>query len=512
MDYRVGSHIPDSEILKRFKDEDGETFLEVRGMENVLFRVTTGNQVYYKIEKELMEGEELSLVEDLSNIKPGIFPPPKATEDTRPELVGDDIDNPFLLEESATHEDGADTLANLVELNDKDEVEITELEEGDTVPKYLRNQCKRNTYGGYSLRFNRFLYLLDRGYRVDVKTPDAALSFQFDDEPSSMSTIMTTAPAEAKTVISEDSSNLDRETETRLEKGDILPEGLRSQCEEDISSVGGLRIMIGDCLYLLDASYRVMVKMKLSYSDEVPVSAPPPSTSAPEKEKPREIEPPLHQLTGKEIVSNVVKHFETALEKYNISADFFKESILGSHNREILIRAYQGDLTDLSDDTREATKQGVNTVLEEKGFSLFRAALLHELYINSTLTGRGENMKYFVTHIASITPDGSMKELSMPDELDREKQQETVQYFGSRAKVYPDKTEIIKRVFRSVRTHIFEEFEYLMAEGKNVGFNALLITRLYENTTRLDRGNGITMIRLIRDLLDYGKESKKSGV
>jgi hypothetical protein len=510
MDYRVGSHIPDSEILKRFKDEDGETFLEVRGKEDVLFRVTTGNQVYYKIEKELMEGEELNLVEDFSNLKPGIIPPPETVDDTRPEFLGDDGDNPFLLEESATHEDGVDSLSNLVELNEKEEVEITELEEGDSVPKYLRIQCKKNTYGGYSLRFNRFLYLVDRNYRVDVKTPDAALSFQFEDEPSSLSTIMSTAPAEAQTVVSEDNSNLDRENGARFEKGDILPDEFRSQCEEDISSVGGHRIMIDDCLYLLDSSYRVTVKMKLSYSDDMQVSTPSPSTPSPEKERPQEIKPPLLHLTEKEIVSNVVKHFESALEKYNISADFFRESILGPQNREILIRAFHGDLTDLSDDTREATKQGINTILEEKGFSLFRAALLHELYINSTLAGRGENMKFFVTHIASIAPDGTMKEFCMPDEFDRRKQQEIVEYFGSRAKVYTDKSEIIRRVFRFVRTRIFEEFEELMAEGKNVGFNALLVTRLYENTTRMDRGNGITMIRLTRDLLDYGKKQKNT--
>lgn len=505
MDYRVGSHIPDSEIIKRFEDEDGETFLEVRGMETVLFRVTTGNQVYYKIEKELMEGEELNLIDDLSNIKPGIFPHPESIDDTRPEITNDDVDNPFLLEESATHEDGIESLANLVDLN-KEQAEITELEEGDHVPPHLRDQCKRNTYGGFSLRFNRFLYLLDRDYRVDVKSPDAALSYQFEDEPTNMTTTMTTAPPDAPTVISEESSNLDRETGTILEKGDILPKGLRDQCEEDISSVGGHRIMIDDYLYLLDAAYKVAVKMKLSYSDVVPGNAPPPLSPAPERGKPREIELPTVQLTVSEIVSNVEKHFETALQKYEISADFFRESILGPHNRETHIRAYHGDLTDLSDDTREAAKQGSNTVLEEKGFSLFRAALLHELYINSTLTGRGENMKYFVTHIASIAPDGTMKEFCMPDELNLEKQQEIVQFFGSRGRVYPDKSEIIKRVFRSVRAHIFEEFEELLAAGKNVSFNALLITRLYENTTRLDRGDGITMIRLTRDLLDYGKE------
>lgn len=524
MDYRVGSHIPDSEIVKRFKDEDGETFLEVRGMEDVLFRVTTGNQVYYKIEKTLMEDEVLILEEDLSVIKPGPFPShsPPTIEDTHPEVIDEHLENPFLLDEGATGEEGVETLEDLVE-SEQNEVEITELEEGDIVPRYLRDQCKSNAYGGYSLRFNRYLYMLDGDYRVDVKSPDAALDYDFAAElptetaseatvetaagTTAETTVETEASADEQTVDSDETGGLDEDMGIRLEKGDTLPPHLRDQCEEDISSIGGHRIMIDDWLYIMDAGYRVTVKMKLSYSagDTIGAPAPPPQPASPAPSvKPVE-EPPKKQLSPADVVSNVVKHFEKAIDKYNISADFFKETVLGPKHRDILIRAHNGDLTDLNDDTREAAKEGKDMIFQEKGFSLFRAALLHELYIKTTLTGRGDNMKYFVTHIASIEPDGKVNQHCKQEVPDLETQKETMKFFVGRANVYGDKTEIIKRVYRIINPRIYREFDDLLKAGDTICFNALVIARFYENTTRMDRIEGATMIRVCRDLFDYGQ-------
>lgn len=519
MEYRVGSHIPDSEILKRFKDEDDETFLEVRGNEDVLFRVTTGNQVYYKIEKTLMEDEVLILEEDLTLIKPKPFPTPPPVEDTHPEVIDEHLDNPFLLDEGASGEDGVETLEDLVESRQK-EAEVTELDEGEIVPHYLRDRCRKNAYGGFSLRFNQYLYMLDSDYRVDVKSPDAAFSYEFEEElPAETtaevtvestveSTVETMDPTEEKTVDSDGSSNLDEVIGLRLEKGDILPPDLRDQCEEDISSSGGHRVMIDDWLYLTDAAYRVTTKMKLSYSTGDSTGAPaspPPSSSTPgpsvKPEKAPKQAAPEKQLPVAQVVSNVVKHFEWAIEKYDISADFFKESVLGPKHREILLRAHEGDLTDLNDDTRAAAKEGKSMILREKGFSLFRAALLHELYIKTTLTGRGENMKYFVTHIASIEADGKVNERCKREVPDLDRQREMVKFFVGRGKVYNDKTEIINRVYRVIHPKIFKEFENLLKSGETVCFNALLIAKFYEHTTRMDRIEGVTMIRVCRDLL-----------
>ncbi|MCP5106612.1 MAG: hypothetical protein GY950_24720 [bacterium] len=495
-DYRVGSHIPDPEILKRFKDEDGEIFLEVRGMADVLFRVTTGNQVYYKIAKTMMEGEKLILLDDFSDLD---------SVESGSGFDSGDLEFPLemgpemLMDETGAEsaESHADMSAETLEQTRPDSLklrpeDIKEMEEGQVAPLHLRALCKKNSYGGYSLRFNRFLYILDRDYRVDVKSPDSAFTYQLENvaapvEPDdSRDTGLTPVPPELlarqeplEPRVSEDADLL---------KGDVLPPHLRDQCEEDISSEGGHRLMLDDSLYLLDSEYRVTTRMKLSYDAPAAPAA----------------EPEPVQLPVEEVVANVVKHFEIALQEYKISADFFRDSVLGPGNRDVLIRTYHGDLSQLNHDTREALKQGNLTVLkEEKGFTLFRAALVHELYIKSTLTGRGDNMKYFITHIAAVRPDGTLDELSDNGGLSMQKQRELVNYFGSLKKVYTDKSGIITRVYRQVQAHIFKEYEASGDAGEKVRFSALLIAGLYEHTNRLDRGDGITMIRVARNLLDY---------
>ena len=64
MEYKVGTYIPNSEILREYTDEDGEIFLELRGMEDTLFRVNKENQICYQIDKSLLVDEELTLVKD----------------------------------------------------------------------------------------------------------------------------------------------------------------------------------------------------------------------------------------------------------------------------------------------------------------------------------------------------------------------------------------------------------------------------------------------------------------
>lgn len=492
MEYKVGSHIPEKEILRRYEDEDGETFLEVRGNEDVLFRVTTGNQVYYKIDKSLMDEEELTLIDDFSKII--------AESGTKPEFDSEEFEPPMEISPDMLLEEEEGTLeAGGLTSEQKEHREVTELDEGQQVPEHLKPMCLRNAYGGYTLRFNRFLYMLDSDYRVEVKTADSMSSYLLGEEED----VTVLEPMElvdaAATVerVTPKESSTDQEMGIELQKGEMLPSHLREQCEEDISFGSGSRIIIGDYLYLLDSDYRVTVKMKLSYSHgtaEIPV---------PESKKPGEKEPDKKLPPVKKIVSNVLKHFKVALKKYNISADFFKETVLASGGRKALACVYDGDLTELNDDTREAASQGKQTVLEKKGFTLLRAALLHELYIKSTFTGRGENMKYFITYIACIEPDGALQESRFDDKISLEQQREMVEFFSSRRKEYTDKAQIITRVHHLLRKNVFKEYNALRQAGENVRFNAFLIAKLYEHTTRLDRGDGITMIRLSRDLMDY---------
>lgn len=494
MEYKAGSHIPEKEVLRRYEDEDGETFLEVRGVEDVLFRVTTGNQVYYKIDRSLMVEEELTLVDDFSKAA--------AEAETEIELAAEEFEPPIEISpEMLLDEEEAAPEAGGLTLRERIPRQVTELEEGQLVPERLKPMCLKNAYGGYTLRYNRFLYLLGRDYRVEMKSADSMSDYLLEEEED----IALLEPRELVDTVTPDESSEDQEMGIELQRGETLPSHMREQCEEDISSGGGSRIIIGDYLYLLDSDYRVTVKMKLSYSH---AAAPTSLTAAaeipvPEPKKPGEKEPPKKLPPVKKIISGVVKHFKAALKKYNISADFFKETVLSSGSREVLTHVYDGDLTELNDDTREAASQGKQTVLEEEGFTLLRAALLHELYIKSTFAGRGENMKYFITYIASIEPDGALEESRFDDDMSLEQQREMVEFFSSRRKEYTDKTEIIARVHHLLRKNVFKEYKTLRQAGENVRFNALLIAKLYEHTTRLDRGDGITMIRLSRDLMDY---------
>ena len=500
MKYIIGTHIPEKEIIRRFKDEDGEMFVEIRGMEDVLFRVTDGDQVYYKIEKSKMKGEELTLVVDYTIVRPKTVSFPNFTKAKHQEIKEDD---------------GTETDAlwgPVIDANKKEKIpdDKTDFDEGDKIPKRLKDKCKKNEYGGYTLRYNNFLYMLDRKYRVEIKSMDSNHKYELEEKALSKpleSTKSETSEDDILTLtdpLTDSDTDIDlnmdmrMETDIELEQGDILPARLRSLCESELGHSNGSRIVLGNYLYQLDPSFKILQKMKISYMDEggnkspEPTSAESEETAAPEKE-----------LSVEEIVSNVVNAFETGLDTYNIQADYFKETALGPGNREILIRTYQGDLEGLNDDTREAASLGkiVKLPESESGFNLFKAALIHELYIKSTVSGRGENMKDFLTLIAATQPDGTAEELQ--DSFSLEEQKNMVKFFKDRAHVYTDKTDTITRVYLQVRGSIFEQYEKLSSSKEKVRFNALLICKLYELTTRLDRGNGITMIRLTRDLLEY---------
>ncbi len=498
--YIIGTQIPAKEILKRFKDEDGETFVEIRGREDVLFRVTDGDQVYYKIEKSKMKGEELTLVVDYTIVRPKTISLPDVARAKHQEIREDD----------GTETDAIWGPVSNANKKEKIPDDKTDFDEGDKIPKRLIDQCIKNEYGGYTLRYNNFLYMLDRKYRVEIKTMDSNHKYELEQNALSEpleSTKFETTDDDILTLtdpLTDSDTDIDlnmdmrMETDIELEQGDILPARLRSLCEAEIGHSYGSRIVLGDYLYQLDPGFKVLQKMKISYMDEggnkgpEPTSPEPVETAAPEKE-----------LSIEDIVNNVVKVFETALDTYNIQADYFKETALGPGNREILFRAYHGDLEGLNDDTREAASLGkiVKLPESESGFNLFKAALIHELYIKSTVPGRGENMNDFLTLIAATQPDGTAEELQ--DSLSFEEQKNMVKFFKDRAHVYTDKTDTITRVYLQVRGSIFEQYEKLSSSKEKVRFNALLICKIYEQTTRLDRGNGITMIRLTRDLLDY---------
>lgn len=499
MKYVIGTSIPTEEIVRRFKDEDGEMFVEIRGMTDVLFRVTDGDRVYYKIEKSKMKGEELTLVEDYTLLRPKSI-----TFHDAP--TGDKQVDQVVWEDEETE---LDTLLGkyLDRKNAKESPkEKIGFDEGEKIPKHLRNLCKKNDHGGYTLRHDKFLYILDKKYRVEIKTPDSTQKYELEPKVKLDSTELTeyensddiitlTDPlTESDTEIEFDLDTMKEtetkiETEIELETGDIVPPRLRTKCEAEIGHGFSNRLSIGNYIYHLNSHFKVIQKMKISYLDEENKNI-----VAPEPQK---------ELSIEEIITTVVKIFDTILDTYDVDANYFKEAVLGAENREILMLTHHGDLEGLNDDTREAASQGKIVKLGEKerGFNLFKASLIHELYIKSTVAGRGENMNYFLSHFAAVQPDGTIEELQ--DNLSFEDQKKMVNFFKERAHIYTDKTEIIRRVHLNIRSSVFQLYEELVSSEKNIRFNALLISRLYEQTTRLDRGDGVTMIRLTRDLLDF---------
>lgn len=507
--------------MRRYRDEDGECFIEVPGEGHFLYRVDENGQVCYKIERSMLEGEDLTLVDDYTKIR---RPPPGVIEPLHPVELQADIfsDEEPILEGSQGVTAGTAPTLTASQSGAAGAPLRKELEEGVRIPSELIPLCQKNDYGGYTLRYNRFLYVLDGQYRVDLKTPDASLNFNFEDDTVPMM-VMSPKPAHPGSAAPgglHRHFSPPRETEfpqtapppllsipdapapQTFKKDDIIPPELRALCEESLGPGGGSRLIHCGFLYLLDSDYRVLTRMKVSVLGEAP-----PMSSPSEFPSPADMRTPLplkKQLSIREVVDNVSKAVKIGLQKWNIKADYFVENVLTPSHRETLIRAYKGDLSLLNDDTREATEQGNHTVLEEMGYSLFRAALLHELYIKSTLAGRGDNMKFFITHLLLTCQDGSP---AAPGETPGfQDQQKMLEFLGSRAHVYPDKGDLIKHLYRNLRLSVFDEFAELIDAGKNVKFNAFLIMKLYQQTTRLDRGDGITMIRLSRDLMDYRPE------
>lgn len=492
MQFKMGSAIPDELILRRYKDEDGEIFLEIIGMDNVYIRTTQDNRYYYKIDKSAMQDEELTLVDDYSSDPPTITPGGELPLSEQPTAVNPVITREILDKHKKkkgdpnedTNLDGSETFDIMLHPEDQVDEDKIQFSEGQKLPKPLRDQCTPNDYGGFTLRYNKFLYMLSSSYRVEIKTPDTNYSHVLEAEPAAAKT-----PSETEMEAPDTPFLLEENVEPgekELQSGDYLPYHFRDDCEDDIGPTGGKRLTIGNFLYFLGDDFKVIQKMKISSMEDDFSQSP---------------QPAPRQLTTREVTANLVNTFSFALERYSISADYFRETVLGKSNRDNLIVAFNGDLTHLNDDTREAAAQGKNTHLQENGFTFLKAAIIHELYINSTLSGRGDKMKYFLTHISSAEPDGTLA--SAEEDVSSKQMEKLLEFFKERAEIYDEKADIIFRIHRQIRKTIGEEFRGINSNGEKIRFDAFLITRLYENTTRLDRGDGITMIRLVYSIIKY---------
>lgn len=462
MTYKTGDKIPGQDILRRLLDEDGFVYLELKGEKNQLFRVGEGNSLFFRVDKteELMN--RLKVVEDFRGVEDYVE---KVKEEADPEIEPSD--------EITLKIDAENIQKKLAEMS---------FNEGDKIPDGLKSQCTRNAYGGYSLEYNNFSYVLDTDFRVEMRRPVTSGDLTLEAED------LVTASQKKEFV---------REPEIKgditLNKGDLLPENLRSECEVDLSEGGGFRIEIGNSLYILDENYRVVVKMSQSLQNGEE-----PSIEVRLDEKEGRTTDDRHP-PGK-IVDSVLKKFQIALKVDKINADLFIKETLVPGKRNLFLNVYHGDLSELNEDTRAAAETGKVTKISEGGISLLKAALIHELYLKSTYRGRGEQMIEFLTHIISPWKDAALT-ITQKD-LSGTEQQRLIDFVNRQSGVYQDIGEVLHQIYMEMKVNIQDEYKRVQKEGRTL-FKAFLIDRLYEKISRPDKGDGISLICLSRDIMDF---------
>jgi len=120
--------------------------------------------------------------------------------------------------------------------------------------------------------------------------------------------------------------------------------------------------------------------------------------------------------------------------------------------------------------------------------------------LKSTFRGRGERIVVFLTHIISPWKDASLT-ISQAD-LSLSGQEKLIDFLNKRSEVYSDIGDILYRVYTEVKGNIHDEFDVVKKEGKTL-FKAFLIDKLYQMISRPDKGDGISLICLSKDIMDF---------
>lgn len=462
MDYKTGDKIPESEILRRLQDEDGAFYLELRGETDQLFRVGPSNSLFFKLEKTGDLMQRLKVIDDF-----------RPFGDIEEEVKEEDPD----IEPS----DEITLKIDLAKVRKKLE-EIT-FDEGQKIPDGLKSKCKQNEYGGYSLEYNKYLYVLDSEFRVEIKKAAGPVSPNLTLDAESRGTHKPAGEAGLP----------EMKRKTTLEKGDLLPEHLRSRCDADLSSGGGFRIEIDGTIYLLDKDYRVEIKMSQT-SPAFGISTDSMQIEESDSKKQESRHSP------ETIVDSVLKKFRIAVKFDKIDASLFIEKTLAESNKPVLLKIFHGDLSELNEDTKASASSGRITRVDKGGISLLKAAMLHELYLNSTYRGRGQRAIEFLSHIISPWKDASLT-ISQKD-LSLMEHEGLIDLLNKRSAVYTDIGEIIYQTYSEIKGAVYEEYIDVRKEGKTL-FKAFLIDKLYLVISRPDKGDGISLISLCRDIMDF---------
>ncbi len=112
------------------------------------------------------------------------------------------------------------------------EEESNELELGQRVPVNLRPLCKKNEYGQFSLRFKKFLYIVNQNFRIEEKAPDTLSCYPTDDMPAPPPTPVEFLP-KTETEEPEDLPEFeDPKPETEKDSVDKMVDAFRDSVEE----------------------------------------------------------------------------------------------------------------------------------------------------------------------------------------------------------------------------------------------------------------------------------------
>jgi len=220
--------------------------------------------------------------------------------------------------------------------------------------------------------------------------------------------------------------------------------------------------------------------------------------------------PPERELTGFELTTQVqliLDRFQHAVTLHGIRSDYFFEHRLGYNWQDRWERIWKGDLSPLLEDTQEFLPGQDVTTRVLGGLGVLKAALIHELYVNSTLAGRsqgekeresGRNMLNLLLFVCQLNCQGELDDVG--DLLSENDQENLINLLLEKGTLFEDKKWMLQRVHQKL-VFDFKRGRAWPEKPTVAAVKSALIFKLYENTNRLDRGNGSDMVMIVRELL-----------
>ena len=106
----------------------------------------------------------------------------------------------------------------------------------------------------------------------------------------------------------------------------------------------------------------------------------------------------------------------------------------------------------------------------------------------------------FLTHIISPWKDAALT-ITQKD-LSGMEQERLIDFVNRQSGVYQDIGDVLHQIYMEMKVNIQDEYKRVQKEGRTL-FKAFLIDRLYEKISRPDKGDGISLICLSRDIMDF---------